>query len=169
MTPMKSSSLPLAPSVATSGPHGRSILESTTSESSGSGVGAYRLHLDTETGDDDYGDSFEGATRVSLPSKTEGRLEDMNRNPLCCPRDSDSFWFQVAVAGTVKMWTTGAAGTYGHLYDSDEVWIASSETTISGNFRIARTLDPGIYYLIVSVRDLAHNRSDRTVHPPSRH
>ena len=116
---------------------------------SGRGVGAYRLHLDTETGDDDYRDSFEGATRVSLPSKTAGRLEDMNRNPLCCPRDSDSFWFQVAVTGTVKMWTTGAAGTAGYLYDSDEVWIEGNN--YGGNFRIERTLDPGIYYLIVSV------------------
>ena len=114
------------------------------------GVGAYRLHIDTETGDDDYSDSFEGATRISLPSKTAGRLEDMNRNPLCCPRDSDSFWFQVAVAGTVKMWTTGAAGTSGYLYDSDEVLLA--ENNYPGNFRIERTLDPGIYYLIVSVR-----------------
>ena len=110
--------------------------------------GPYRLHLDTETGDDDHSDSFEGATRISLPSKTTGRLHYMNRNPLCCPRDQDVFWFHVAVAGTVRIWTTGNLWVSGFLYDSDEVYLDGHESL--GNFRLARTLDPGVYYLRVT-------------------
>ena len=114
-------------------------------------AGAYRLYVDTETGDDDHSDSFEGATRVSLPGTTAARLDDMARNPLCCPRDSDWFWFQVAVAGTVQMWTTGAVDTAGTMYDSDEVRIAAHtpSATFGGNFRITQTLNPGIYYIKV--------------------
>ena len=113
----------------------------------GGAVGAYRLHLDTETGDDDYSDSFEGATRVSLPGQAAGQMDDMNRNPLCCPRDHDVFWFRVAVAGTVRMWTAGL-WTWGYLHDSDEVLLVSSSGH-SGNINIAQTLDPGIYYLTI--------------------
>ena len=113
-------------------------------------VGPYRLHMDTETGDDDHSDSLEGATRVSLPSKTEVRLDDMARNPLCCPHDTDWFWFQVAVAGTVRIWTTGAVNTEGTLYDSDEVWLDFGvDIDDHYNLGITRTLDPGTYYLKV--------------------
>ena len=113
------------------------------------GIGPYRLHLDTETGDDDHSDSFEGATRVSLPGKTAARLDDMDRNPLCCPGDYDVFWFQVAVAGTVRIWTTGGVWTRAYLYDSDEVRLASRDGH-AGDFRLAQVLDPGNYYLRVN-------------------
>ena len=116
----------------------------------GGSFGSYRLHLDTETGDDDHSDSFEGATRVSLPGKTEGRIDDMDRNPVCCPDDTDWFQIQVAVAGTVQMWTTGAVDTRANLYDSDEVWITENDDGGPGrNFRIEQGLDPGIYYIRV--------------------
>ena len=122
-------------------------------------VGRYRLHI--ENGYDDHGSSlaaclnnceFESATRIVLPGTTQGQVADLtvgwrNRGYY----DDDWFWFQVAVAGSVRIGTTSAFDTWGQLYDSDRIWLETDNNDgPDRNFSITRTLDPGIYYVRVT-------------------
>lgn len=121
--------------------------------------GRYRLHA--ESGNDDHGDSlascrddceFETATRIVLPGTTQGKVDDLTvgwRNSNVY--DDDWFWFQVAIAGTVRIWTTSGIDTWGQLYDSDLIWLETDHNSgPRSNFSITRTLDPGIYYVRVT-------------------
>ena len=100
-------------------------------------TGPYRLHL---AGRDDYGDFFETASRVMLPSVTAASLE--------YSADRDRFWFRVTTPGTVRIRTTGNAETYGALYDSFEVELARK--LVFGGREINTTLQEGIYYVSVT-------------------
>ena len=135
-------------------------------------VGRYRLHI--ENGYDDYGSSlaacrdnceFESATRIVLPGTTQGQVDDLspgwrNRN-----YDDDWFWFQVAVAGSVRIGTTSAFDTWGQLYDSDRIWLETDDDSgPSSNFRIVRTLNPGIYYVRVTGRYTDSSLGPYTLH-----
>ena len=79
--------------------------------------------------------------------------------------DNDWFWFQVAVAGSVRMWTTGAVDTVGELYDSDLIWLETGyHDGLDSNFLIARTLEPGIYYVRVKSEQDDYSLGPYTLH-----
>ena len=142
--------------------------------------GRYRLHV--ESGYDDHGDSltdcetnceFEAATRIVLPSTTLGQVDDLSvgwNHGYYRIYEDDWFWFQVAVAGTVSIWTTGDTNTWGQLYDSDLIWLETDDNDGSNrNFRIARTLDPGIYYIRVASPLFRSTLSERPSGPYTLH
>ena len=101
------------------------------------------------------GIDFSTATDLgATTSWTDGRTDTAAR--LTEENGVNFFWFRVSSRVPVQVWTTGAVTTYGHLYDSDEIELASH--SYSGNFQFARTLDPGIYYLRVSGRGVGAYR-----------
>ena len=102
-------------------------------------TGAYRIHL---VGDDDHGNFLEVASKAHLPTDSEGILGKLDY-----AEDLDHFWFQVSKSGNVVIWSTGDDAD-AVLYDAFEVQLADS-TRHASNFRIERTLDPGIYYVRV--------------------
>ena len=101
---------------------------------------------------DDHGDYLNDATNLPLGSSIAGRIDPGD--------DRDVFKLNLSGAsGNTSVWiyTTGDLDTQGGLYDSDGDLLAGNDdtTTSSGvivetNFRIPRTLAPGVYY--VSVR-----------------
>ena len=108
-------------------------------------TGDYTLHARS----DDHGDYFSVATSLSLGASVSGRI---------IPGfDRDVFKLDLSGAsGNTHIWlyTTGNLDTLGGLYDSNINLIASNDdTTTSGgvivetNFRIPRTLVPGVYYV----------------------
>ena len=86
-------------------------------------------------------DAFRGTNIV-------GSLEDRGRVD-----DAHYFKFQVPSRVPVRIWTAGSTNTHGDLYDSDGLSIEAQGDggpPGGGNFFIARTLDPGIYYVRVT-------------------
>ena len=118
--------------------------------STGSGTGAYTLHVETEidTGGgrqtcDDHCDTRAAATLVALPSQTAGRIDPAN--------DDDYFRFDVSSSGEVRVRTTGNLDSYGALYDSSGRQLATDDDSgESYNFQIQRQLAAGTYYVQVS-------------------
>ena len=97
---------------------------------------------DERGGGDDHGDTFATATTVSIPSSTDGEIEEGG--------DKDYFRLEVTEATTLTVETTGSIDTYGTLFDGDE---ASLETDDDGgpgtNFRIERDVRAGTHYVEV--------------------
>ena len=93
-------------------------------------------------GTDDHGDDIGSATSVSVPSTTNGELEE----------GGDRDYFRLAVSGdtTLTVRTTGSTDTRGTLFDADG---SSFETDDDGgagaNFEIERDVDAGTYYVEV--------------------
>ena len=95
-----------------------------------------------DVADDDHGNDRSSATRVDLPSTTEGRIERGD--------DVDYFRFQVSGTQTVTMYTTGSTDTVGTLYDGSGRELTENDDGGSGlNFRIERSLSAGTYYIRV--------------------
>jgi hypothetical protein len=116
--------------------------------SSGS-TGAYVLRVEFtgggggggSGGSDDHGNTTATATAVSLPSTTNGTIGS--------PGDLDYFRVQVSAAGTLVAYTTGSTDTYGRLLDSNGVELASNDDSTDLNFRIARAVAAGTYFVEV--------------------
>lgn len=103
-------------------------------------TGAYRIHL---AGDDDHGNFFEVASPVQLPTDAGGVPGEFNY-----VGDLDHFWFQVWTSSEVAIWSTGNTRADAVLYDAFEVELDRHRH--SGlEFRIERTLEPGVYYIRV--------------------
>ena len=126
----------------------------------GTTTGDYTLHAKA----DDHGDYFSVATTLSLRSPAAGRIDP--------GFDQDVFKLDLSGAsGTTDVWlyTTGNLDTWGDLYDSNINLIASNDNTTSGgvivetNFRIPRTLPPGVYYVSVYSAD-STTTGDYTLH-----
>ena len=104
---------------------------------------------------DDHGNSLSDATNLPLGSSIAGRIDPGD--------DLDVFRLDLSsTSGNTHVWlyTTGDLDTLGGLYDSNINLIASNDdTTTSGgviaetNFRIPRTLAPGVYYVGVESAD----------------
>ena len=91
---------------------------------------------------DDHGNARSSATRVALPSTTAGRIETGS--------DLDYFRFEVSVAGTVGIHTSGSLDTLGVLYDADGDALGNNDDSGAGrNFRIERNLAAGTYFVRV--------------------
>ena len=105
---------------------------------------------------DDHGNYLSDATNLPLGSSIAGRIDPGD--------DRDVFKLDLSGAsGDTHVWiyTTGGLDTLGRLYDSNEDVLAANDDTIttSGvvidrNFRIPRTLAPGVYYVAVFSADL---------------
>ena len=99
---------------------------------------------------DDHGDDINNATNLRLGSSVAGRIDPGD--------DRDVFKLDLSgTSGTTDVWiyTTGELDTLGELYDSNVDLLTSDDDTTSGsevidtNFRIPRTLAPGVYYVSV--------------------
>ena len=108
----------------------------------------------SEAQSDDHGNSFSTATTLRLGSSIAGRIAP--------GFDGDFFKLDLSGApGTTHVWiyTTGSLDTLGGLYDRlRTVLYANDDTTSDGvvvdtNFRIPRTLAPGVYYVAVFSTD----------------
>ena len=115
----------------------------TTCPTSGTGEISKALICSDDGGGDDHGDTRGEATRVHLPSDTQGRLE----------RRGDEDWFQFTApqAGTLTVETTGSTDTSGTLYTAGGGWLDSDYDSGRGdNFRISREVSAGTYYVRVN-------------------
>lgn len=93
--------------------------------------------------DDDHGNDFDDATRVSVGSTTSGRIEE--------PGDVDYFKFTASSSGTYIIKTTGSSDTCGVLFNSSGNDIADDDDSGTGyNFYIEEYLSSGTYYIEVS-------------------
>ena len=104
----------------------------------------------SEAQSDDHGNSFSTATTLRLDSSIAGRID--------YGIDGDFFKLDLSGAsGNTHVWiyTTGSLDTRGGLYDSRGTVLYANDDTTSGgvvvdtNFRIPRTLAPGVYYVAV--------------------
>ncbi len=87
------------------------------------------------------GGDFDRATRLQHRSKRLGFMTASNE---------DFFYFIVPSAGVVTAFSEGASDTFGKLYDSERMLIASNDNSGPGvNFLISQKLAAGIYYVTV--------------------
>ena len=90
---------------------------------------------------DDHSDTADEATRVALGASTQGHLES--------PGDIDYFRFEISVAGTLRVYTTGDTDTYGNLWGNNQ-WLDWDDDDGDGyNFRIEWSVSPGTYFIRV--------------------
>ena len=113
---------------------------------------------------EDHGNYLDDATNLPLGSSIAGRIDPGD--------DLDVFKLDLSGAsGDTHVWiyTTGGLDTLGGLYDSDVNLLTSNDDTTSGgvivetNFRIPRTLAPGVYYVGVESAD-GTTTGDYTLH-----
>ena len=90
---------------------------------------------------DDHGDTRAGATRVSIPSTTRGRLEQGG--------DLDYFRLEVSRAGELRVQSTGSTDTYGTLFGPGARIASDDDNGAGDNFRIAADVQPGAHYVEV--------------------
>ena len=92
---------------------------------------------------DDHGDTPAAATALSPGSPAQGRIET--------GRDVDYFRLRTTVESNVEIYTSGSLDTTGSLHDSANNRIVENDDGGTGsNFRIARRLSAGVYYIAVS-------------------
>ena len=103
---------------------------------------------------DDHGDDLASATRVTVPSETDGVIDPGN--------DADWFRFEVSASGELTAETTGDLDTVGALYDADGNELAANDDSSTLNFRIQRTLDAGTYY--IQVTSFGNNTGSYVLH-----
>ena len=100
-----------------------------------------RLEVGSAPQSDDHGDSRSDATRINVPSETDGTLT---------PGDTDYFRISVNSPGTLEVYATGSIDTVGQIEDSGGSRLASDDDTGPGrNFRIERDVSSGTYYIRV--------------------
>ena len=114
---------------------------------------------------DDHGDYLNDATNLPLGSSVAGRIDPGD--------DRDVFKLNLSgSSGNTSVWiyTTGTLDTLGGLHDSGgDLLTGNDDTTTSGgvivetNFRIPRTLAPGVYYVSVQSADRVAT-GDYTLH-----
>ena len=123
-------------------------------------TGDYTLHAKA----DDHGHNFQTATTLLLGDSAAGRIDRVY--------DRDVFKLDLSgTSGTTDVWiyTTGNLDTLGGLFDSNGNLLTSDDDTTSGsevidtNFRIPRTLAPGVYYVSVRSADRVAT-GDYTLH-----
>ena len=106
-------------------------------------TGSYTLRVRFTVVSDDHRDTRQEATKVGLPSDTQGTLEKRG--------DEDYFRLSIPHSGTLTVETTGSTDTSGTLYTADGRWLDSDYDSGSGdNFRISREVSVGTYYVRVS-------------------
>ena len=89
----------------------------------------------------DHGNSREHATAVSVPGTESGTLTS---------GDQDYFFFRLASATSLSIWTTGTTDTRAQLLDRNGVTIAANDDSGTGhNFRMLRDLEAGDYFVRV--------------------
>ena len=121
--------------------------------SSGSRTGSYTLHARTTT--DDHGDTPAAATALSPGSPAQGRIETGS--------DVDYFRLRTTAASNVEIYTSGSLDTTGSLHDSANNRIVANDDSGAGrNFRIARRLSAGVYY--IAVRSSGSRTGSYTLH-----
>lgn len=111
--------------------------------SSGDYEVAVRFYAPCDRGEtDDHGSAARCATPVALGGSPTGSIANDDDD------DEDWFTFVLAAQTTVEMETTGVTDTRGSLYDGAGQRLEVQDGGGSGdNFRIARTLGSGRYYL----------------------
>ncbi len=93
---------------------------------------------------DEHGESLESATTLRLGDLVPGEL-----NPTY---DRDYFLLEMVGAADVAIFSTGAVNTTGRLFDATgKELVFSREGGSRSNFLIRRRLEPGTYYVEVSV------------------
>ncbi len=91
---------------------------------------------------DDHGDTVACATRLRPGRSVRGDVD----NPW--GDDQDLFRFTLTEPRTVHVATTGSTDTFGVLRDSQGHLLAADDDSGGGdNFRIVKTLAPGLYFL----------------------
>ena len=111
-------------------------------------VGDYRITARIVHDGDAHGDTPGASTLLPLDTRMTGRIAPSD--------DLDAFRLDLAHSMDVRISTGGPGDTTGELRDSTDA--ALTATSIGGaddNFRIDHCLDAGIYYLLVSARDVA--------------
>ena len=143
-TSLESSSL-TAPSSAGTYYYGACV-DAVTGESDTSNNCSDGVQITVSDGDggatDDHGDDIGSATSVSVPSTTNGELEE----------GGDRDYFRLAVSGdtTLTVRTTGSTDTRGTLFDADGSSLETDDDGGAGtNFEIERDVDAGTYYVEV--------------------
>ena len=111
-------------------------------------TGAYLLKVD------DHGDSRQTATPLAVGDSVAGNI--------VTPGNVDFFRIEVREAGLLTVLTTGETDTQGYLYDGSGGLLAENDDgVIDTNFRIARQVGAGSYY--VEVRGYDNTRTGRYV------
>ena len=108
-------------------------------------TGAYTFHVrfTADGAAADHGDTRERATRVEVNTQTGGALD----------RAGDVDYFRVAVprAGRLTVETTGTTDTFGYVGGVSGGWLAQDDDGgTERNFRIARDVAAGTYYVAVA-------------------
>ena len=89
--------------------------------------------------------NFANATPIELPSTTTGRIGEA--------AEADIYRLTVAEAGTLVVATEGTTDTLGMLYDGTGKFLQQDDDTgTATNFRIARVVQPGVFFIRVSGR-----------------
>ena len=88
---------------------------------------------------DDHGNSRGTATLVSVPSTTDGNLEEEG--------DEDYFRLRIRESGTLRIQIRGSTNTRETLYDSAGTQLESNSLGNLGVFGIEREVEPGTYYV----------------------
>lgn len=91
---------------------------------------------------DDHGDTALCATAIAVDGTDEGELANSDDD------DEDYFSFTLSSPASVEITTTGSTDTYGSLYDEGGLRLEHDDGG-GGNFRIARTLLAGRYFVRV--------------------
>ena len=105
-----------------------------------SATGAYSLISSIDSALDDHGNAIATATVISEYSATTGNIESAG--------DNDYFRINLTIPGVLTVYSTGSTDTLGHLLDSAGVELEyDDDTDIDTNFRIARTMAAGTYYV----------------------
>ena len=96
---------------------------------------------------DDYGDSPATATEIGIGSSIEGELAKKSGGS----QDSDYFRVVVSETAILAFYTSGSTDTVGRLFASDGVSLIDGDDDDGTdlNFRFARELVPGTYYVEV--------------------
>ncbi len=93
---------------------------------------------------DDHGDTFACATPLHPGSKVTATILGSWGD------DQDLFVFTLTEARTVQLATSGPTDTFGVLHDADRHRLATDDDGGEGdNFRIVKTLSPGLYFVRV--------------------
>ena len=96
---------------------------------------------------DDHGDDRASATRVAVPSDTDGTLT---------VGDTDYFRFDISGSGVLKVYSSGTTNTTGRLEDPDgRLRLADDDSGEGLNFRVASYVTSGTYYLRVKGSSLS--------------
>ena len=108
-------------------------------------TGDYGIIARIRRAGDDHGDTVGSSTLVTA-AELAGHLSPGT--------DVDAFRIDIPVAADISVRTRGPTDTFGRLQDSaGNVLVETDTGSDRGNFLIERSVEPGIYYLLVSSGD----------------